>query len=202
MKQELKRKSAGDLVLYSKKVSSSLKLNAATFPNLPILMKDFDLHIDDLEKAQVNTFGGAVIETAIRDEKRAKIESDLRLIGYYVAQVANGNKVIIQSAGMTPKSKNAGRVAALSTPANLMVSTPKSAQADLKWNKVDYARTYQVEICEDITGEIWKPVAHSTAGKTKVTHLKEGSKYWFRVKALGTQGMDSNYSSPVSVIIQ
>ncbi len=64
-----------------------------------------------------------------------------------------------------------------------------SGAIDLSWKKVDAAKSYNVEMTTDI-GNLSSFAFKATSTKTKITisGLVSGTKYWFRVYAVGAAG--------------
>ena len=73
-------------------------------------------------------------------------------------------------------------------------------QLDLSWDPVSGARSYVIEQSSDpptTTG--WTHAGVSTKSSTTVDGLRSGTRYWFRVAAVGPGGQ-SGWSDPSTTI--
>ena len=60
---------------------------------------------------------------------------------------------------------------------------------DLNWDPVKYSKNFIIEMSPDpITPTSWSQVGLATKSKFTVSCLTSGTKYWFRVTAVGTLG--------------
>lgn len=197
----LQSKNVGDLILYARMISKSMKLNATTFSAPPVDLKDLDIQANELEQAQIDTFFGGEKDTLVRNQKRKKVENSLRKLGIYVSQVSDGDPAIVHKASMLVRSKPSRLTNILLKPTNLKAASEQSGKAKLKWKRVEHARGYSIEYCEDLMQGKWQQAGNCTAARNVISSLDKGKEYWFRVAALGVNGMVSDQSDAVSCIV-
>jgi hypothetical protein len=97
----------------------------------------------------------------------------------------------ILSLGLTPfEPGRAPAVGPMPTVANLNATTGDFAgTVDLTWDKVPGARTYNIQLTTTPNDDAsFKLVSASVRSSYTVTGLTSGTKYWFRVAAVGTAG--------------
>jgi hypothetical protein len=182
-------------------VSKSMKLNVAIFGAPPVNLKDLDTQVDELEQAQIDTFFGGEKETLIRNQKRKKLENSLKKLGLYVSQLSDGDATVIHKASMLAKGKPSKLTNILTKPVILRADSIQSGKIRLNWKKVAHARIYSVEYCEDLTQGKWQNAGSCTATRNTVNGLDKSKEYWFRVTALGINGMVSDASDNVSCVV-
>ncbi|PYS47941.1 MAG: hypothetical protein DMF68_14680 [Acidobacteria bacterium] len=73
-------------------------------------------------------------------------------------------------------------------------------EVDLQWDTVRGARSYVIEISADPpTNTSWQHKTVSTKSRATIEGLTSGTKYWFRVAAVGANGQ-SGWSDPATKI--
>jgi hypothetical protein len=117
-----------------------------------------------------------------------------------VESVAGNDEKLIHEAGMDTKSA-ATAPSQMSIPAALEVTTgDKEGEVDPSWDKVAGARSYVIQISPDPpTATNWTHAGTSTKSNTTVSGLSSGTRYWFRVAAVGASGQ-SGWSDPATKI--
>ncbi len=119
----------------------------------------------------------------------ADFDKEMGQLANDVENLADGNVSIIQGAGMDVKSPK--------SPPQIpeQVLNLKAEEGDssgtmkLSWKKVKGAKSYNVEITTDVnTPASWAFKISSTKAKITVNTLTSGTKYWFRVYAVGAAG--------------
>ena len=153
---------------------------------------------DQTAKQQV-----AQTSTSVLHDKVVILISKLNRAGAKVDLDADGNATVILDSGFA--------VAGTPTPAGPMPKVEGVAAstgdtdgtADLIWQPVDNNHGYIVQATTDPNNaSSWKQVANSSASKVTVTGLTPGTKYWFRVAALGTGGKPGPFSDPATALAQ
>ena len=102
----------------------------------------------------------------------------------YVANVTQGNKVKIESAGMSVKASGAP-IGPLPQVQNLSITAGDAeGRLDLQWDPVRGTKNYQVQLSTDPNDPTkWKLVESCSGSKLSLTGLTSGQKVWFRVRA-------------------
>jgi hypothetical protein len=118
-----------------------------------------------------------------------ELDKKLTLLAAYVESRAKGDINIIHSAGMEVRDD----ALPLGIPPKLTILSVKetSYPGELKlcWEKVRGAKIYNIEFTDNIENDSnWKLYDSTTKSKEIVINLKSGTKYWFRVQAIGSAG--------------
>ena len=137
----------------------------------------------------------AVDKTNTQNSKEADMDNLLTQLANYVENQSNGDANIIMSSGM--------KIAAAPSPAPLpaqvilqTVTDNSSGKLDMKWKKVQFAKTYVVQMNTDINDPTkWQQLQIITKTTYQAKNLTSGTKYWFRVQAIGTAG-EGPWSDP------
>jgi hypothetical protein len=119
----------------------------------------------------------------------------------YVESVGGDNETIIRSAGMDTRAAGSVSTETPGQPAALDATTgDHEGEIDLSWDTVSGARSYVIEKSPDPpTGTSWAHAAVSTKSRSTLSGLTPGTRYWFRVAAVGTSGQ-SGWSDPATRI--
>lgn len=142
----------------------------------------------------------AKARTTILNEREEAVDRILFQLAAHVESVSGDNEQLIQSAGMDIRSAPTS-TGALPAPEALNATQGDiEGELDLSWDKVAKARSYVIEQSADpITSSSWSHAAVSTKSQATIGGLQSGTKYWFRVASVGTQGQ-SGWSNPASKI--
>jgi hypothetical protein len=198
----LKEKSVDQLIPFALEFQSNLTANAAVFATPPVALSDFQSNIDALQTAQQSTIMGGVPETVVRNEKLKLVLDNIKQLARYVELVSNGNLETIMLAKLPLRRRGPQRYENLETPQIVSADSLYSETASLRWKKISNAKAYEVEYCQDpITADGWKKAPIISAARTVVNGLIRKEEYWFRVRALGSQGIVSNWSSPAKQLV-
>jgi hypothetical protein len=127
--------------------------------------------------------------TAAQDTAEAKLDQMLTQLAAFVESVAGKDDTLITSVGLEVK-------AAPSTPTLPSVPQSLSAAAGahdgellLSWKPVPNAKSYLIESSTDpATVTSWEHVGVATSATKTISNLKSGTRFWFRVAALGAGG--------------
>lgn len=92
------------------------------FPEPDIELKKITEATDDLEKKYLAAQGGVPAQTALQNEAEALWDDLLRKTAGYVSRIADGNVVVITSAGFTPTDIEPSPAAVPSKPQNLVLT--------------------------------------------------------------------------------
>jgi len=125
------------------------------------------------------------------------LDKKLTMIASYVESRAKGDAGIITGAGMEVRAENAP----LGIPARVRIKSVKESvnfgEIKINWEKVRGAKVYNIELSDNVKiDSCWKIYESTTKTKILINHLKSGTKYWFRVQAIGSAGRGA-YSDPV-----
>ncbi|MFA5793583.1 MAG: fibronectin type III domain-containing protein [Candidatus Brocadiia bacterium] len=117
------------------------------------------------------------------------LDSALAMEALYVENASGGDLQKIISAGMNVKDPSAP-IGALPAPADLSATAgDEDGRIDLNWEPVRGAKSYAIEMTTDPNvPESWVPKKNSTESFASIKGLTSGTKYWFRVAAVGAAG--------------
>lgn len=118
----------------------------------------------------------------------------------YVESVAGPDESVISSAGMDPKS--AGGAPTLPEPLTGLDVTvgDREGELDISWDPVSNAKSYLIQRSSDPNNAAnWVHASTSTKSSTTIDNLTSGTRYWFRVCAVGAVGQ-SGWSDPATKI--
>ena len=131
--------------------------------------------------------------TALFLTERAGVEVDLMALANALEGKTKGNADDIVEAGFSVTAEKQP-VGELDTPARLTVKgNALEGSVRLRWKRVRGAASYIVQYATNANGP-WTQAGVATRAAYTVAGLTSGTKYWFRVQALGASG-PSGWSS-------
>jgi hypothetical protein len=199
---KLDKRNADALITFALDIHTRMLENAVIFATPPVALSDFKTSIDALQTAQNETLMGGKIAFITRNEKRNEVRAALRKLANYVENIANEDPVSITLAGMPLKRRGPNRYTFLDKPLALKGISIGNGKVVLRWKKVDYKRVYEVQYCTDpIADNKWQQAPLISAANTIVDGLIRKEDYWFRVRACGSEGLVSEWSSPLRVLV-
>ena len=146
----------------------------------------------DLEESMATQTAAAATAaetTRVKNEKRTIVENMMRTRDGYVTKLGRTNPSApgLSNLPLRNPSLPVGLVAApLALGATL---GDLDHTMDLGWDKVHGARSYVIQFCADPMNDAhWLHAGVSTKSSFTVTGLTAGTKYWFRVAAVGASG--------------
>lgn len=188
----------------ARQIITALTGNAA-FPTPNPTLAAGTAAVDSLETAyaEVQTARQvAKTKTSAQGEREDAVDGFMSKLAGYVESVAGENEELIRSAGMDTRAAAGTSSERPSLPAALEASGgDHEGQADLSWDTVSGARSYIIEKCADPpTATGWAHAGVAIKTRATVAALPSGSRQWFRVAAVGTNGQ-SGWSDPATCII-
>jgi hypothetical protein len=162
------------------------------FANPTPPLNDITTAVDGLEQAaaQVQSARAEVsTRAATQDNAEVKLDQLLTQLAGYVESVAGKDDTLITSVGMETKGSP-------STPTLPNVPQALSAAAGdhdgelfLSWKPVPNAKSYVIEFSTDpAAANSWTHAGIATSATKTISNLKSGTRYWFRVAAVGAGG--------------
>lgn len=121
-----------------------------------------------------------------------------QLVGY-VQSIAGDDEALIHSAGMDTRASGGQSTSTPDLPPSLSATAgDHDGEIDLSWEPVPKAKSYVIEKSADPpTATSWQHAGVATKSSTTIEGLTPGTRYWFRVAAVGTAGQ-SGWSDPAS----
>jgi hypothetical protein len=177
---------------FGQRVGGALIANEGTFPDQPVAGADLqDLAgavlaaADDVEamRAQLREKMTALADLA------GQLDRALTQTGNYVQNVSRGDATIIGLAGLDFR-KTPTPVGPLAAPRDVTIREGANAGTlALRWQPMAGAGSYRIErtTTESAPGS-WNGVVYSTKAKALAEGLASGTRYWFRVAAVGAAG--------------
>lgn len=162
------------------------------FPSPTPPLNDVTAALDGLTEASAQVqLARADVTTRIVNQNNAesKLDQVLTQLAGYVESVAGKDDTLITSVGMQTK-------ASPSTPSLPGVPQAVTASAGdhdgelfLSWKSVPNARSYIIESSTDpATLTSWEHAGVATSATKTISNLKSGTRFWFRVAAVGAGG--------------
>ena len=138
----------------------------------------------------------AKAKTSLQEDCVVNIDRLISQLANYVENTTNGDRAQIESAGFSVRNQPSP-IGELPAPEDLQAAPSEHAgTADVSWKPVRGARAYLIERAPDAQALEWDVIGSSTKKEASLNSMVSGTKYWFRVAALGTAGQ-SAYSDPV-----
>ncbi|RYZ18388.1 MAG: fibronectin type III domain-containing protein [Sphingobacteriales bacterium] len=195
----LKYKSVSELIVYSSNIHARMLAQAAIFTLPPVPMADFVVQINNLMEAEQAMLGGGTPQTTIRNGFLNVVTTSLKLLARYVEIVAIGNAELIESAGFEVRRRHSAPWEILDGIRDLNIAQTAEGTIRLRWRKVQGAKTYRVEHTLDpMLADGWKNSYFNSGSFADISNLEAGKKYFFRVQALGSRNVRSDWSEVVS----
>ncbi len=192
--------SQSEIIVFATNVFSKMSSD----PQFAFLKPDVDA-LDTVTKVYSDALSAASTKDSmlvlIKNTKLVELQDKLSELAAKVNEFAKGDKVIVKASGFDyikdPKS-----LSELATPTGLEVDKvlKQSGKVKLSWDKVDGIINYVVEM--RIKGEeTWMTSAFPSARTVIIKDLKPGTNVEFRVRALGTRNLMSDWSQIVDIWI-
>jgi len=139
----------------------------------------------------------ARLKTQMRKAASAALDSTVKQVARFVEISAAGDPRKLTSSGFEVRTAKAP-VGQLDEPENVGVTINGTlGEVRLRWKHVRGASTYLIQRSSDPDEAAgWMQVAVSTRAKTILTGQTRGTRFWFRVCAVGAAGMGP-WSKPV-----
>lgn len=167
-------------------------------------LQDVGQLASELEEAE-NTVQAArqdaKAKTTIRNNKEDDLSRAIGMLVGYVASVSGGDEEFIEAAGMTVRDAP-GTSSTPTQPAALSATAgDHDGTIDLSWDPIVEAASYIIEMSPDPPTTIsWNHQGVSTKSTFTVPGLTSGTRHWFRVAAVNSNGQ-SPWSDPATKIV-
>jgi hypothetical protein len=187
-----------DSIVFAKNVVQKMTANP--------LFAAFKAYIDALELIR-KAFSDALITAnnkdpvliILKNQKRKEMDEQLDDVAELVNSLAKGDKAVILASGFDFIAEYK-TITELLAPTGFKVTNVPDQPGKVKgsWDEVKGTNTYALEMRIKGT-EIWEGCAFPSARSVVIKDLKLGSNVEFRVRALGTRGLMSDWSIIVDV---
>jgi len=178
-------------------------LNNTSLPNSPVDPKVLKTDCDNLGEAIVASQDGSKKAIAEKNKLRAVVIKDLRLIGRYVEETANGDMATFRSSGLTPTSGTRQPPVQLSATFRSVKHGKVSGQIVIRLKAVSGATSYEIRyaaVANGVPGN-WTTQLVPGGVQTPVTlnGLTPGVLYAFQSHSMGKSGY-SDYGDSVTLM--
>jgi fibronectin type III domain protein len=202
IKLNFRQLSIADKIAKARQITSALTGNAAFATPTPALAT-ITTAVNDLATASAETQAArqtAKTKTSAQNQKEDALDKVITQLSAYVESIAGDNEELIRSAGMDTRAA-ATASGVPDVPAALSATAgDHDNEVDLSWDPVTQARSYVIEQSADPpTPTSWSHAGVSTKSTTTIKNLTGGTRYWWRVAAVGTAGQ-SGWSDPATRI--
>ena len=192
------------LVALARLIVTKMTANAVTFPAPDPPLADITLAANKLEgSAQTVAVKKQELAeaVAIQNQDETALQDLLTSEGRTVDNVAQGDKAVIESAGMQATNTPAP-VGEMPRVENLSITQGDNpGEVDAHWNRVLKKSNYTVQQTRDPLGSVpWETKGNPTKSSFTITGLVSGSKVWVQVCANGTAGAGP-FSDPATVTV-
>jgi len=136
-------------------------------------------------------------KTTLLENALAALVEVLTQLADYVNNIAKGDAAIAGTAGMALK-KTSTPITSLDQVQNVAVTTGNDeGTLDVMWDSLANAGSFELEISQDpITATSWKHLDTIKPSKYEATGLTPGTRYWFRVRGIGSRKVKGPWSDP------
>lgn len=190
VKLNLKNLTVEEKIVFSKQIVTSLTGNTNFATPVPALATVTPI-ITAAEQANADVkLARQIVATkvSVLDDKLSDLDTALNQLASYVESIAKGDESKIKSAGMLVKAQSTP-VGIPPAPENFLAVAHSEGEIALSWDSVKGTKSYVIQIATDISGSgNWAMAKVSTKSKADITKLESGTKYWFRVAAVGAAG--------------
>jgi hypothetical protein len=198
IKLGLNRLSVADKIQFGRQIVQAMTAN----PNFPVPTPSLASLADEsntLETAHNEAKAAraaAKAKTTVQDDAAAELDWTLTQLAAYVEMASDGDKAKIESAGFSVRNVPTP-IGELPPPTDVQVlPSDHAGTADVRWQPVRGARAYVIERTPEGPEPHWTVIGNSTKKQATLNSMVSGTKYWFRVAAIGAAGQ-SAYSDPV-----
>jgi hypothetical protein len=197
---EFRRLSQAGLATFAHNVVSLMTANPI-YSSLLDQVNELKKRADAYSVALTNNVYGGRLDTIEKDRCLKEVLEQLMVMAFLVDVLAKGNESIIVAAGFTVR-KAPNSYTALAQPTILKLENEKeSGVAYLELEKVEGATNYGIEkriVVGGVPGP-WTNGDYTSAATKLLENLTPNSDYEVRLRAIGSKGLVSEWSSIVSV---
>ena len=135
--------------------------------------------------------------TSDMKDKKAALSALINQEAAYVQNTSAGDKTKIESAGFETTNPNPP-IGDLPAPTDVVLNTNVNpGNMAIRWKPVRGAASYIVERAADAAPTDYTAVANPTMAKALVNTMVSGTRYWFRIAAVGASGI-GEWTLPVA----
>jgi hypothetical protein len=187
-------------ILTARNIVSRMKENPV-FPEPGPIVRDVEETVVRLEERLTDVRNNRLLiqkKTTELCEAERELDKKLTMLAAYVESKAEGDLELIRSSGMEVRADSVPVGIPGKTVFKWVRESLNPGEIKLRWERVRGAKVYNVELTENIeSGSTWRVYDSTTRITILVNGLKSGTKYWFRVQAIGSAGK-GEFSEPIT----
>jgi hypothetical protein len=204
IKLNFRQLSITDKIARAKQIVTAIQSQAAVFTNPSPPLATVTAAANELETAATEAQAArqdAKTKTSAQSQKEDALDRIMSQLSSYIESVAGDNEELVRSAGMDTRAPAGTSSVSLLSPAALSATRgDHEGEIDCSWDPVAGTRSYVIERSADPpTISSWTHAGVSTKSRSTIGGLTPGTRYWFRVAAVGTTGQ-SGWSDPAVCI--
>lgn len=139
--------------------------------------------------------------TVLRKSKKKVLIQQLQLLAANLETTANGDKVKLATTGFDIRKKATRTHAEMPAPQDLRLKRGTLGEVFATVTKVPAAKAYELSYAIDQAKDPWTALpAFTTSRNMKASGLQPKKDYWFRVRAINTNG-PGEYSDPAMITV-
>jgi hypothetical protein len=199
VKLGLNKKTVPQKIVFGGHIFSNMSGNLLFPTPAPYTLLALQTATLNLNNAHDAATGGGVLATATMHEMEVTFDVIVTAMGKYVDGIAQGSDTIILSAGMeTKRRKTPSGIPAQVTGLEAMIGV-LTGQINLNWLTVAGKLIYLVYMKVDgQTDSQYVLVATPSKSKATIGGLTAGTRYWFKVEAVGSGNKVGAFSDPAT----
>jgi hypothetical protein len=204
IKLNFRQLSVPEKVAKTRQIVAAIESNSSDYKTPSPPLAALTTAADELETAATETQAArqaAKTKTSAQGQKEDSLDKLMSQLAGYVESVAGDNEELVRRAGMdTRAAPGSGSAQPGAPPALSATRGDHEGEIDCSWDTVAGARSYVIEKSPDPpTATSWAHASVSTKSRSTIGGLTPGTRYWFRVAAVGTAGQ-SGWSDPAMCI--
>ena len=173
-----------------------------TYPKLQTLVMDLKPLTDVFSTTLIDAKDGGKDRTKVKDLAKDALKSHLTKLGMTIELESDGNEDYITNTGFPVRQPPIKKILDyVDVPESFTIKNDDKRKGVLNfsWKKPNYATNCIIE--ELVSEGVWKRVASSTAASVQLTDLTPNMTKTYRIYALGTGNLVSDYSDVVTITV-
>ncbi len=160
--------------------------------------------LNNFMTAYANAADGSRTATAIKNQLRALLIAELRLLASYVEDIGDNDQAVLIGSGFSIYGGPQPPRPLPDVPQNLRLSDgPLSGTIKARVNVVQFTVVYELRYTEDEFGPDarWHQIPASTSATMIINDLTPTKKIWVQIRSVNSKG-HSEWSDPATIIVR
>jgi hypothetical protein len=168
------------------------------YPSPTPTLAEVTTALNEFSEAVANAAAGGKLLTAIKNEKRSALVTQVRNLANYVQTACNGDLAILLSSGFPIQKPQREPVGVLQPPSQLTVTVgPRKGELRAVASRVPGAAVYNWKLTTEANPNVAIATVQTTAASNTFAGLTPGVTYSATVNVVGSAG-PSSWTDPVS----